>query len=188
MFYTCFNALQEKSPLSQESLEALTPYCKKHSFSKEDFVLQHLEICKDIYFVDKGILRIFYYNNSKEITEWIAPANSFCTSLISYFDDSPSHLMIECLADSEVTAINKKGLNILAKSNLEIANLLISMFAESLKFSQKRMFDTLFQTASQRYEKLIANQPEILQNVPLQHIASYLGISAETLSRIRTKE
>lgn len=188
MFHTCFNALQEKSPLSQESLEALTPYCRKQTYIKEDFVLQHLEICNDIYFVEKGLLRIFYYNNNKEITEWIAKPNSFCFSIISYFENSPSNLMIECLTDTEVVSISKEGISSLAKNNLEIANLLISMFAESLKFSQKRMFDILFQTASQRYENLIATQPEILQNVPLQHIASYLGISAETLSRIRTKE
>ena len=71
--------------------------------------------------------------------------------------------------------------------NIEIANLLLDMYAESLKLSQKRTDAIQFETAKQRYENLITYQPQIVKKAALQHIASYLGITAETLSRIRTQ-
>lgn len=187
MFTACFSALKEKSSLSNTTLVELSQYCKVHTYDKESFVLQHNKVCKHLYYVEKGLVRIFYYKKNKEITEWFASPNSFCFSIISYFDAEPSNLIIECLEKSKLVLLPKKGLDTLAKTNLEISNLLIAIFSDSLKMSQKRMYNLHFHTAKQRYEKLFENQPEILNKVPLQYIASYLGISPETLSRIRTK-
>lgn len=187
MYTACFDALKERSSLSQTTLAELSNYCNSHTYNKETFILRHNEVCKHIYYVEKGLVRIFYYKKNKEITEWFAPSNSFCFSIVSYFDAKPSNLIIECLEKSKLVMLSKKGLDKLTKTNLEIANLLNVMLSESLKMSQKRMYNLHFQTAKQRYENLFENQPEILKTVPLQYIASYLGISAETLSRIRAK-
>lgn len=187
MFTACFNALKEKTSLSKPTLEELSLYCNDRTYNKESLILPHNEICKHLYYIEKGLVRIFYYKKNKEITEWFGTPNNFCFSIISYFDEQPSNLIIECLEKTKLTLIPKKGLDKLSKTNLEVANMLIGLFSKSLIASQKKMYNLHFQTAKQRYENLFNSNPEIIKKVPLQHIASYLGISAETLSRIRNK-
>lgn len=187
MFTACFNALKKNSSLSAATLEELSHYCTRRTYEKESLILQNREICKHLYYIEQGLIRIFYYKKNKEITEWFAPSDNFCFSIISYFDELPSNLIIECLEKSKITLITKKGLDKLTKENLEISNLLISLFSDSLKTSQKRLYNLHFHTARQRYEKLFVDQPEIIKKAPQRYIASYLGISAETLSRIRNK-
>lgn len=178
--------LGKVSPLSKESLVALTPYFSHQKLDKDDYILRNGEICKHIYFIQKGFARIFYFKNGKEITEWFAPEKTFCFSITSYFESVPSRLVIQCLESCEVIRLSKAGLDALSSKNLEIAHLLMTMFSRSLILSQKRMDSIQFETARQRYHKLLEEQPHILQKVPLQYIASFLGITSETLSRIRT--
>lgn len=153
--------------------------------ARGDFILRHGEICRHIYFVNKGFIRIFYYKNGKEITEWFADEKQFFFSIRSYFEAKPSNLIIEAIEDCEIIYLSKEGQDHLRKINLDIANLIIQFYAISLKLSQKRMDSIQFETAAQRYQNLLLVQPKILQKVPLQHVASFLGITQETLSRIR---
>lgn len=183
-----YNKLKERTTLSHESLNAISKCVRKEKFLKGDLILKHGDICKDIYYVNSGFIRIFYYKNGKEITEWFSNEKNFFFSIASYFNEEPSKLVIEAVEDCEIIYLSKKGLEKLRKTNLEIANLLIVFFSGSLLFSQIRMESIQFETASQRYESLLRNQPEILNKVSLQHIASYLGITQETLSRIRSKK
>ena len=96
--------------------------------------------------------------------------------------------IIEAIEDSEIIQLSKEGLDKLRKTNLEVANLMYEWISVSLVLSQKRMDSIQFETAKQRYDSLLKMQPEILNRVPLQHIASFLGITQETLSRIRSKK
>ncbi|MFI2741757.1 Crp/Fnr family transcriptional regulator [Zhouia sp. PK063] len=187
MYSTFFKALNSIYALSEEAQSLILPLIETKSLKKDELILEHDEVCRSFYFIKSGFARIFYHKNGKEITEWFAPQETFCFSIISFFDETPSNLVIECLEDSEVVYFGKEGLDILVKQNLEIANLLMSMYAASLKLSQIRMDSIQFESAKQRYERLLELQPQILNKVPLHHIASYLGITAETLSRIRTQ-
>jgi hypothetical protein len=81
--------------------------------------------------------------------------------------------------------LSKKGLESLKRSNLEVANLIIRFYSRSLILSQKRMDSLQFESASKRYLNLLRDQPNLIHKVPLQHVASFLGITQETLSRIR---
>lgn len=182
-----FERLRSIYPLSAEGLDLLKPFIAKKHISKGDFILRKDETCRHIYFVNKGFARIFYFKNGKEITEWFTPEKNFCFSISSYFEEKPSHLIIECLEDSEVIYLSKEGLDKLCKTHIEISNFFSKLISGALILSQKRMDSIQFETARQRYEKLLKNQPYILQKVPLQHLASFLGITSETLSRIRTQ-
>ncbi len=182
-----FNKIEEIHPLTEGSRESLKSICYKQIFSKSDCVLKHNEICKGIYFVERGMLRIFYYKQGREITEWFAPEQNFCFSINSFFTNTPSQLIIQCLEESEIVVITKNGLSDLITSDIEISNFYTKLLSGSLICSQVRMDSILFETAAQRYQNLITTTPTIPQRVPLQYIASYLGVSPETLSRIRSR-
>lgn len=187
MFTDYLNRLNEFSFLSEKSKNELFPFISVKKIEKGDFVLKHGDICKHMYYVNKGLVRIFYYKNGKNITEWFASESNFCFSITSFFNEVPSKLVIEAIDDSEIIMLSKAGLQKLKKTNIEIANLMIEFFSLSLILSQKRMESLQFETAKQRYSNLLKEQPSILNKVPLQYIATFLGITQETLSRIRAK-
>jgi CRP-like cAMP-binding protein len=177
--------LREFPALSEKSLNEIVAICEVRKFDKNEFVLCLDEVCNHMYFVSNGLLRIYYYKEYKDISEWFAFENSFCFSIISYFTKTPSKLIIQCIEDSEVIFISRDAINQLRETNIEIANFMFELTSGSLIFSQERMFGIQFETAQQRYNHLMNQHKNMLQRIPLQYIASYLGISAETLSRIR---
>ncbi len=179
--------LNNLNPLSSQTRELLLDCISTRTIPKGELLLKHGEVCEHIYYVDKGLMRIFYYKNNREITEWLASDKQFLFSICSYFEASPSKLIIEALEDSEVILLSKEKQEVLIKTNLEVANLMIKAFSYSLILSQKRMESLQFETAKERYINLMEQQPEIIRKVPMQYIASFLGITKETLSRIRSK-
>jgi CRP-like cAMP-binding protein len=181
------NKLSNYSPLSDLTKTQLQDYISVKKVEKDGFILKHGDVCKHIYYVNKGLIRIFYYKNGKNVTEWLTDDQHFFFSIASFFEGNPSNLVIEALEDSEIIMLSKEGLDTLRKKNIEVANLMIEWISNSLVLSQKRMESIQFETAKQRYDNLIKRQPKILNRVPLQHIASFLGITQETLSRIRSK-
>jgi len=185
MFAEYLNILENYSPLNKESRAALLEHITVKKVSKGDYILKYGEVCKHIYFVNKGFIRIFYYKHDKNITEWFADEKQFFFSITSYFNSAPSTLIIEAIEDCEIILLSKEGQDKLKKTNLQISNLIIQFLTLSLILSQKRMESLQFETASQRYQNLLLDQPNILQKVPLQYVASFLGITQETLSRIR---
>ncbi|RTL59519.1 MAG: Crp/Fnr family transcriptional regulator [Sphingobacteriales bacterium] len=156
------------------------------SVPKNYYLLREKEVSDYIYFVQKGVTRIYYYKNEKEITEWIAFDNQFFLSITSFFNRIPSHLRIHTLEPSEVYGIHYNDFMRLADEYHEIERLLRKMVTGSLILSQIRMDSIQFETAQQRYERLLQTSPQIIQRVPLSYIASFLGVTLETLSRIRS--
>lgn len=154
---------------------------------RDHFLLKENTIADYIYFIEKGIARIFYYKHGKEITEWIALDEQFFLSIISFFNRIPSRLNIHVIEPSLVFGIHHDKLMQLASRYHAVETLLRKMITGSLILSQIRMDSIQFETALQRYEKLLNTTPQIVQRVPLTYIASFLGITLETLSRIRAQ-
>lgn len=186
-FYEYLEKLSAFSPLSEDSKRQLLECVTIKSIPKGGYILKHGEVCKDIYYINKGFARIFYYKNGKEITEWFANEKHFCFSITSYFNNVPSNLVIDALEDSTVFFLSKNKHEKLIRTNIEIANVMVKSLSRSLILSQDRMEALQFQTAKQRYDNLINQHPEIIKKAPLQYLASFLGITQETLSRIRSK-
>ncbi len=185
-------ALQQKiaeiSALSTESMNSFLAAWKYWSVPKDHFLLREQVVSDYIYFIQKGVARIYYYKNEKEITEWIAMDRQFFLSITSFLNRTPSHLIIQTIEASEVYGIHHNDFMALADSRHEIERLLRKMVTRSLILSQQRMNSIQFETAQQRYESLLKNSPNIVQRVPLSYIASFLGVTLETLSRIRSQK
>ncbi len=156
------------------------------SVPKDHFLLRQNTVCDYIYFIEKGVARIFYYKNEKEVTEWIAMDEQFFLSISSFYQRTPSRLIIQTIEPSEVYGIHHDDLLSLADKFHDVERLLRLMMTGALIMSQNRMDSLQFESAQQRYANLLKNTPQIIQRVPLSYIASFLGITLETLSRIRS--
>jgi CRP-like cAMP-binding protein len=177
--------LREISPLSTEIMLAFICKWKRWEVPAGHMLLREHTISDYIYFIEEGIARIYYHKHDKVITEWIAMNGNFFLSIGSFFQRTPSKLMIQTIEPSLVYGIHHNDLMKLADEQHEVETLLRKMVTRSLILSQERMDSIQFETAQQRYEKLITESPGIVQRVPLSFIASFLGVTLETLSRIR---
>lgn len=196
MFYQIKNMINDSlknyilavSPLSNLSSEAFFNAFKKWEVSKEYFLVKEEQVCNYLFFVVKGAVRIYYYKNDKEITEWIALDEEFLLSIKSFFLRMPSHLILQTLEASEIWGIHYNDLTKLATTHHDIETWFRKLLSAALILSQNRMDSIQFETAYQRYDNLLNQHPDIVKRVPLTYIASFLGITLETLSRIRAKK
>jgi CRP-like cAMP-binding protein len=179
------NAIKNVSPLSPAAAKEFFEAWQEWTVPKDHLLTREQAVSDYIFFVKKGAIRIYYHKHDKEITEWLALDENFFLSIASFFERKPGHLIIQTLEPSVVAGIHHNDLMALADKYHEIERLLRRMVTYSLILSQERMQSIQFETAQQRYEKLITATPEIIKRVPLSHIASFLGITPETLSRIR---
>ena len=154
-------------------------------FSKNDYLLTKGKICRHLYFLEKGALRGYYDLDKKEITHWFAFENDFVTSFHSFITQQPSVENIQFLEGSIVWCISKEKLTALFNEYHEIERLVRIAYEKYYIRLEERFVGSQFKTASERYENLLHQSPHMLERVPLGYIASYLGISQETLSRIR---
>lgn len=179
--------LSQYFEISEEAKTRLAESIEQINSKKGTLLLKGGEICRHIYFFEKGFARGFFCKNGKEITSWFALENDVATSLYSFETQTPNFENIEILEDSTLYAISYENLQFLYRHYSEF-NLLGRRLVE--KYYVELMERTLsfqFQSARERYLQLLTHRPQILQRASLGYIASYLGISQETLSRIRTK-
>ncbi|MGB5362054.1 MAG: cyclic nucleotide-binding domain-containing protein, partial [Aureibaculum sp.] len=118
MFAEYLKTLNNVSPLSEESRSQLLPHISLKKIAQSDFLLKNGDTCRHIYYVNRGFIRIFYYKNGKEITEWFGKEKTFFFSITSYFENIPSKLVIEAVEDSEIILLSKEGTEKLRRSNI----------------------------------------------------------------------
>ncbi len=143
-------------------------------------------VANKIFFVEKGACRSYYLKDGNEITTWFTFENDFTTSFYSFISNEPSHETIELLEDSVLYGLKFNDLNSLTEEYPAI-NHLYRKVLELNFVRQEKLHTERLATAKEKYQNLIIKFPGILQRVPLGHIASYLGITQSTLSRIRRK-
>jgi CRP-like cAMP-binding protein len=139
-----------------------------------------------LYFINEGFMRLFYYdNNSDEVTTHLCSPNGFITSFLSFIHEKPAEDNLECITDCELIRITRPKLVELIEKSEQFKKFSLIIFEQAIASTQIRANNLATLTAELRYKKLIEQQPEIIQNVPIQYIASYLGIKPQSLSRIR---
>ena len=174
------------STMTHEELDLLESILVPMKFGKNEMVLREGETCNNIYWVVKGLVRQFYYKNGKELTEYMATENSIVMCIESLFLEQPTHLQIKAIEPSVLIAIPKTDLEAVAMKSVNIQILYRKILEESLILSQIHADMLRFESAQDRYQKLIKRQPQLVLRAPLVYIASYLQMTPETLSRVRT--
>ncbi len=140
-----------------------------------------------IYLIIKGSVKSYYSKDSKEVCVWFSLENELIGT-ISTIQGDTSKETIELLEDSELIKLNIEKIKELTQTDLSISNLLNKLWEEHATFLEERLYQLQFMNSHERYQALIKDTPEILQRVSLTDIASFLGMSRETLSRIRAKK
>lgn len=174
--------------LSKKAQQALLVNLKQIALKKGDFILKEGTTCKHLYFLESGCLRGFYRLEDKEVTHWFGFENDFITSFHSFITQTPSVENLQVLEDSILWGISHTALYELYNQFPEMERLGRMACEKYYIRLEERYVNAQFKTASERYQQLLESNSQFLQRIPLGYIASYLGISQETLSRIRGKK
>lgn len=178
--------LDKIHPLSTSSKLTLKKNIEEVSLPKHNIIIRKDKVEKNIYFIKKGIARTFSNIYDNEITFSFGKEGDTIASLKSYITNQKGYENIELLEDCELYKLNTKNLQTLFNENIEIANWGRKFAEYELIKAEERLISRQIGTATERYIELLKNYPDLIQRVQLGHIASYLGITQVSLSRIRT--
>jgi CRP-like cAMP-binding protein len=173
------------SLLTDDCKSDLKNSCRLLSLDKLSLIAKEGQVADKMYFIVSGCLRAFYSKEGKDVTDWFAFEGDFVSSINSFFQDVPSKHTIELLESTTFLEISKETIFALTNAHHCFERLGRIAVTKTMLQLQERIVSIQFETALQKYESLISIRPDIIQRVPLTHISSYLGMTLETLSRIR---
>jgi CRP-like cAMP-binding protein len=174
--------------LADNDFMLLESKCTEIEFEKGQILLREGEIAKNLYFLEKGLLSGKCNRNGKEVINWFAYENQFVTSMYSFVSQKPSYESIEALEYGLAYGITFEKLQSLYKqiSGFEkLGRILTEQYYIKL---EERTLSLQYLSASDRYKQFLEQEPELYQRISLGQLSSYLGISQETLSRVRAKK
>lgn len=175
-------------PLSDGLKERLISLLRVDTFPKKTLLLKEGQICNYIYFIEKGFVRSFILKDDQEITSWFMKENDVFISVNSFFSRQPGQEYIETIEESTLSYIHYDELQKMYRDFIEF-NVVGRVLTEKYYvLCEERLQSMRKQKSEERYQFLLSYHPQILQRAPLKYVASYLGISIETLSRIRSKK
>ncbi len=172
--------------LSPKALDEFANILIPMKFNRGAMVLPEGEICENMYFIQKGLTRQFYKKNGKEVTEHLEYEGNIILCIESFFLKEPTKLMIETLEPSILYAIPHDQLTELTRKSYEFNKLMQSFLEHSLILSQRKADTLRFESAKERYLRTLRDHPDLIRRAPLHYVASYLQMTPETLSRVRT--
>ena len=170
--------------LDSETEQAVKKYFVKEVYKKNELIIEAGKVCSKVSFIESGLVRRFYYDNGDDVTKWIYSNNQFITSLSSFFEQKPSFEFFQACEDTVVYSLSYADEQILleyplfSKFHIKQLRLYLSGLNE-FHHSFKLM------SAQEKYSYLLTLFPQIIEKAKLKYIASLIGVSQETLSRIR---
>lgn len=173
------------STMTHDELDILESILVSQKYAKGEMILKEGEICRQFLYIDKGLVRQFYFKHGKEVTEHLGQEQTIVMCIESLFKEEPTKLQVEALEPTTVYALPKADLERVAMHNVNIQILYRKILEESLIISQIHADLVRFETAQDRYKKLCKLCPQVVLRAPLVYIASYLQMTPETLSRVR---
>lgn len=181
-----FVAIQSIAPLSEAAMADLDQCLIESHHPKNTVLVREGDRSDKLYFIAKGAARAYCFHQEKEYTDWFVFENMFMCSILSFFGQMPSVQIIETLEPSEMLVISREQMYQVADKHPDVQKFCRMILEQSLVILQQHVIDQRFKTAQERYQQLITNYPQAIQRVPLKYIAGYLGVTQETLSRIRS--
>lgn len=176
------------SPLSPECFQELREKMEIRQFKKGEIIVKEGQYADKSYYIVQGCARAYYLHEGRDISDWFAFENEFISAIVSFFTDRPSPHYIEVLQDAILIEMSRDVINQLSDKYHDFERLIRVVVTHTMLSQRERISSILFHTAEEKYEQMLAIRPDIAQRVPLMHIASYLGMTLETLSRIRKQK
>ena len=174
------------STMTHDELDILEGILEPVKYGKGEMILSEGEVCRGISYIEKGLVRQFYHKNGKEVTEHLGVDHTIFMCIESLFKEEPTRLQVEALEATLVYILPKSKLEAAAIRNVNIQMLYRKILEESLIQSQVHADLMRFETAPNKYKRLCELSPQVVLRAPLTYIASYLQMTPETLSRIRS--
>jgi CRP-like cAMP-binding protein len=179
---------QHFGELRDHECELIISFFKEEKFQKNDFFTETGKVCDRLSIIRSGILRVYAYADGKDVTQWIATDNSFMTEVLGFFFDQPNRWTIQAFTDTTLWSITKsdyqKLSEVFPKWNEIEKHFIVKCFA----MIEDRVFAHLSMSAEERYNAYFEQNKELFNKIPLHYIASVLGMSPETFSRIRKRQ
>lgn len=179
--------IKEKIPALRENWDLYKNFVKEINVDSKTILLREGEIASKIYFIKKGCLRLAFNNNGKDITFQFFFENQAVASIESFSTNQPSQFTLESIEPSMLYVIHRSDLEKMIKEFPEIKYYMQEIIMSRFPRYAKLFLSFIKDTPKQRYLELLKNEPQIIQRVPQHYIASYLGITPVSLSRIRKK-
>lgn len=181
--------IKDKIEISEEDLETILSYFKSISVKKNEFLVSEGEFGKQLFFVTKGCIRIFFINEEgQESTRFLAFENHFASALVSFITENSSMEYVQALEESELLYINRNDFFALLKSH----PIWEKFYRHYLEFAYvtntNRLMSFITMDAKTRYENLLKERPIVVKRLPNKVVASFLNISQETLSRLKSRK
>jgi CRP-like cAMP-binding protein len=175
-------------PISDEIKDFIVSATTYQKAPKGTLLLKPGDLCNDYYYIHKGILRSYIKYDDKEITIWINPEGEITTSIRSMAGSRISQEYIQVIENAELVVIPFEAMQELYERFPEMNKVGRMLLEEYYAASEERVFIARIPNAQSRYEHFINSRPELLNRIPLKYVASYLGITLETLSRLRARK
>jgi len=177
---------QNVLPMSADKAEQLAKKFKARKIVRNEYLLKEGTVCNESHFIDEGVMRSYIYDlDGNDVTTAFYSKKMHTSDLLSFFKRTPSKEYIQALTDCETWYITYEDMQANFHTIPEFREFGRLNIINQYGILKQRMLSMLQETAEQRYINLINSNPEVIQNVPLKYIASYLGITDTSLSRIR---
>lgn len=175
-------------PISTGLLDYLQLTLKERTLKKKSYLLKKGAVCSNISFIENGLLRCFYEKDDKEVSTWFMKENDIIISVESFFRQTKSIESIQALEETVLYSISYNELQYIYRQFPEFNFIARVLTEKYYTLSEQRLYSIRMQRSHERYQYLLDHFPELIQRVPAKYLASYLGITEETLSRIRSKK
>ena len=187
-FPNIIKSIKSYYPVSDESINQLIEHFTVHYFPAKHLIIRGGIIDRNVYFIEKGLTRSYCFVDGDEHTTWFSKEGDITFGLLCLYHNKAGFEFVETVEPTIAYSIPINILNKLYETNIEIANWGRVIHQECLLTLQCVRIDNLTMTAKERYNVLLKRFPDICQRVNLGYIASFLGISISTLSRIRAEK
>lgn len=180
--------IKEKIDLTKQEEEYLLSIIRTKKYSKNAYFLKPFQTCSLIGYVDKGLVRIFNINSlGIETTNWLVTDDELVTEILSFINQEPTQEYLQCIKETTIVYISYQDLQNVYKI-IPKMHIYIKLINEDLLVDVKKyILSNIHLSAEEKYEQLLQVRPKLIQKAPLKHIASFLGITDSTLSRVRRK-
>ncbi len=182
-----FDFLNSIHPISSKLADYLIVNLKPCNVKKGTILLKEGQVCSTIFFITKGLVRSYYLKDNIEISSWFMKEGDIIISVESFFTQKPSYEYLHTLEDCELWGISYQDLDYIYH-NLPEFNFIGRVLTEKYYIkSELRLYNIRKQKGKDRYSIFMTNEPDLIRRIPSKYIASHLGLSIETLSRLRSK-